>query len=139
MRARAICHPDREAKSFGLCGSCYNKKRFAEDPSKKAKAHAVVKAWRKKNFQDYFLKREWGLSREDFEKLLAKQGGGCAICKKTLADSRGRRLYVDHDHVSGKIRGLLCSRCNVCLGQFEDSIPLLEAAISYLDEHKNPS
>lgn len=74
--------------------------------------------------------KQWGLSIDDYERLVKAQGGGCAICKKPC--SSGRKLAVDHDHKTGRIRGLLCSNCNLGLGKFFDNKELLRKAISYL-------
>jgi hypothetical protein len=73
------------------------------------------------------LKRKYGLTLEEFDALLATHGGGCAICGKPDPDN------VDHDHVTGRVRGILCWNCNVGVGQFEDEIERLIAATTYLD------
>lgn len=73
------------------------------------------------------LKRRYGISQDDYEKMYAEQGGCCSICKK-----HHKTLFVDHCHSSNIVRGLLCSRCNFGLGNFLDSIPNLENAIEYL-------
>jgi hypothetical protein len=72
------------------------------------------------------LKRKYGLTLEEFDALLAAQGGGCAICGKPDPDN------VDHDHITGRVRGILCWNCNVGVGQFEDSEDRLAAALTYL-------
>lgn len=72
------------------------------------------------------------ITPEFVEKLFKKQKFGCAICHK----KPGRKqLVVDHDHKTGKVRSLLCSNCNLGLGQFMDSPRLLAAAIVYLEDH----
>lgn len=73
------------------------------------------------------LKRKYGLTLEDFDALLASQGGGCAICGKLDVD------HVDHDHRTGRVRGILCFRCNVAIGQMDDDCDRLIAAMAYLD------
>jgi hypothetical protein len=72
------------------------------------------------------LKRKYGMTLDDFDALLASQGGGCAICGKPDPDN------VDHDHVTGRVRGILCWNCNIGVGQFEDSEDRLAAATSYI-------
>jgi hypothetical protein len=72
------------------------------------------------------LKRKYGLTLEDFDAMLASQGGGCAICGRTDADN------VDHDHVTGRVRGILCFNCNVAIGHVANDEDRLSAAISYL-------
>jgi hypothetical protein len=79
------------------------------------------------------LKRNYGLTHADYEALLRKQDGCCAICGAEKADSRGRRLFVDHCHNTGRVRGLLCFKCNFVIGLCCDSTALLEKAKLYLE------
>ena len=77
------------------------------------------------------LKHKYGVSQEDYAKRLKKQNYGCAICRvHEMKLTRG--LYVDHNHKTGKVRGLLCTNCNTALGMLEDSPELLTKAIEYL-------
>lgn len=62
---------------------------------------------------------------------LEQQNNSCAICKIDIKNY-SHSFHVDHDHVTGGIRGLLCSECNLALGKFEDSIEILSNAINYL-------
>ena len=79
------------------------------------------------------LKAVFGLSREAYLKMLEEQNGVCGICKQPEGSKRFRYLAVDHDHTTGKIRGLLCHRCNKGLGVFKDEIGRLKQAIAYLE------
>lgn len=74
------------------------------------------------------LKRLYGISVAEYDALFAKQGGVCAICRKR---SKGR-LCVDHCHLTGTVRGLLCSACNIALGSLKDDQASLAAALAYL-------
>ncbi len=74
--------------------------------------------------------KKYDMTPESYAVLLEKQGGVCAICLGVC--SMGRRLSVDHDHSTGKVRGLLCGGCNVGIGRFKDDPALLRAAITYL-------
>lgn len=74
----------------------------------------------------------FGLTQDDYLQLLAAQGGRCAIC----CSATSKQLSIDHDHVTGKVRGLLCMACNTGLGQFKDNDDLLCAAINYLKRTK---
>lgn len=88
----------------------------------------------KYNYDDnrkYSLKAHYGLTPDDYTRLFEKQDGKCAICK-TPQEKLSSRLHVDHDHKTGKIRGLLCQKCNHGLGQFNDNPKLLHMAIKYL-------
>jgi hypothetical protein len=78
--------------------------------------------------QALYLKR-YGLTLADYERMFAEQGGRCAICATEVS---GARLCVDHDHGTGKVRGLLCHACNKAIGGFRDSTELLKRAIAYL-------
>lgn len=73
---------------------------------------------------------KYGVSVEDWDIMFAQQGGVCAICKQV--DQTGIRLSVDHDHVTGVVRGLLCRNCNVALGLFKDDPERITVAVSYL-------
>jgi hypothetical protein len=80
----------------------------------------------------YELRRRYGMSRNQYEALLARQQGVCAICRK--ACSLRKNLCVDHDHETGHIRGLLCVKCNSGIGAFADSSAIIRRAADYLDD-----
>ena len=89
------------------------------------------------------LRRTFGISLADYNAMLKAQGGTCAICRRPetfkLAGKARPRLSVDHDHQTGKIRGLLCHKCNRGLGNFEDDVKRLLAAGAYLIRTKKRS
>lgn len=99
-------------------------------PCTKKKAR-VYRLTHKPNRHWYHINREFGMSKLEYELTLSYQKGVCAICKRS---PRGRVLHVDHDHVTGKVRGLLCDNCNHGLGKFKDSPGLLRIAADYLEE-----
>lgn len=132
------------------CKSCNladKRERYARDP---AKYVAMVERWRKRNpeqyrayrnsyqarperkrkMRDLYYRRTFGISADDFDALVAEQGGGCAICG--CVPERAASLHVDHDHLTGAIRGILCIGCNQGLGQFRDDPDLLERAAAYI-------
>lgn len=80
--------------------------------------------------RDYLLKYNYGITHEDYNKLSQEQKDVCAICKKK---SRFEFLDIDHCHKTGKIRGLLCQKCNKALGLFNDDQVLFESALIYLN------
>ena len=85
------------------------------------------------------IRRTYGIEWSDYLALFIKQGGECAICKTKLAthqqDGNSYEIaHIDHDHESGKIRGLLCNKCNSALGYFNDSALLCKLASQYLEE-----
>lgn len=79
---------------------------------------------------NWHLEKKYNLTKEGYQYLFDAQNGVCAICDNP--EKLRRRLAVDHDHISGKIRGLLCHRCNTAIGLLEDNIKTMEAAINYL-------
>ena len=85
---------------------------------------------RRENHRSVWLKK-YGLTPETFDAMLVAQGGGCAICGTLVVPVRGS-FCVDHDHATGRVRGLLCVECNSGLGQFKDDRALLRASIDYL-------
>ena len=77
--------------------------------------------------------RKYGISMEEATAVEAMEGSPCPGCKKLLSAAKGKRLLcVDHDHETGEVRGVLCTRCNTALGLFGDSGKLLSSAIDYL-------
>jgi hypothetical protein len=83
-----------------------------------------------KNSSARQILKNHGLTAQEYSVMLEKQAGLCAICTKV--NQNGRKLAIDHNHTTGKIRGLLCSNCNVGLGHFKDNLKLLSRAGSYL-------
>jgi hypothetical protein len=79
----------------------------------------------------YNLKK-YGITPEDYDSLLAVQGGACACCK-AQRNLDGRRLYVDHCHSTGRVRGLLCYSCNTGIGSLGDDTKGLQRALCYLE------
>lgn len=82
----------------------------------------------------YSLRTRYGITSADYEELLKAQDYKCAICEREQCKT-GRNFAVDHNHETNKIRGLLCSNCNVGIGNLKDSIPLLRKSIDYLEKY----
>ena len=94
--------------------------------------------WRKNNKETYknsILKRKYGITFTEFKEMFEIQESKCKICQKEL-ELLDKNTHVDHCHFSGKVRGILCSRCNLTLGQIKDSIVILENAIKYLKSNQ---
>ena len=87
----------------------------------------------KRKERDAHLRRKFGITLDEYDEMLRAQGGVCAICGRPPRDDIS--LHVDHDHEHGRIRGLLCFRCNNALGDFGDDYDTLLAAQAYLDAH----
>lgn len=89
--------------------------------------------YRKENpdvYRNAQLKHRYGITLDDFNKLMWKQQGKCAICRSEPEE--GKNLHVDHCHETGKVRGLLCRKCNQALGLIEDEPEILERMSQYL-------
>jgi len=102
-----------------------------------------VNAWRlanrkrsRANVRRGELKRKYNITPEEYEAMLERQGGVCDICHQVCRS--GRRLAVDHCHSSGKVRGLLCIKCNTTVGWLEGDPELLMPAIEYLKRNVKP-
>lgn len=92
-------------------------------------AQKKTQQWKRDNPEKssfYIIKRKYNLTKEEYEQLLARSGKRCQICGKKAS------LHIDHDHATGRIRGMLCVNCNHGLGKFYDDSDLLRAAINYL-------
>ena len=90
----------------------------------------------KTDYKDSDLQRRFGISLYDYSQMLLKQNGACAICKGTYSGHRNgepKALAVDHDHKTGKVRGLLCEACNTGIGKLKEDVEILESAIRYLN------
>lgn len=109
-----------------------NKKWKINNPEKVALIRKRQKKKAKEKTHRYHIKREYGMSSEQYEYMLLEQGGVCAAngCHEIMKHGR---LSVDHCHKTGRIRGLLCSQCNTTLGRVGDSIEKLKGLISYLE------
>lgn len=86
------------------------------------------------------LKRNYGMTLDDYQRMLDAQQGLCAICyeRETVKGGRAggvRPLAIDHDHQTNRVRGLLCQRCNVALGHIRDNVLILHSMIAYLGDH----
>lgn len=122
-----------------ICTTCKEEKKinqFHKDRTNKDGRDYTCKDCNKKanrkynfKFKNNNLKCRYGITLQEYNKLLKKQNGVCAICKKTEIN---RKLSVDHNHETGKIRGLLCQKCNAGIGMFQDNIKLFQNVIGYL-------
>jgi Recombination endonuclease VII len=136
------------------------RERRATDPAYRERRRASEQAWRSANKarinararerwaadpvhraprrrycgRNYQLKRRYGITLADYDRMLKKQKGRCAICR----EKPRYRLLVDHDHPTGRVRRLLCISCNLGLGHFRDDRRLLRRADAYLAEESKP-
>jgi hypothetical protein len=88
----------------------------------------------KDKLREYQFRYSYGIDMTDYYRMLKDQNSRCAICKTEHGDKGKNRLYVDHCHKTGTVRGLLCFNCNVALGHFNDDIELMKIAIKYMED-----
>jgi hypothetical protein len=125
------------------CTTCYNSYMRSYNNSNKEKCSKRNKRYKLRHpdiCKNSVLKVVHGITLKDYNILLESQDGTCAICgnEETGCNQHGilKFLSVDHDHTTGIIRGLLCKRCNLVLGQIKDSIDLLNKMKMYLKIQK---
>lgn len=125
LNARKYCRP---------CVRVYERARRAKDPEKRRAIDAArSRRWRQANPEKrraQKLRQDYGLTPEQFDSMLRAQGGVCAICQESTTD-----YCIDHCHVTGRVRGILCRPCNVGIGQFRDDAKLLLDAADYVEAH----
>lgn len=153
MKTCSKCNLELPADRFyskgRQCKSCrneYAREYYKNNPEAARKRLEGVKRWAERNPEVYakrqrrgHLKRFWNMTLEQYNEMLEKQNGVCAICKKPELSTRGRSknqsLAVDHCHDTGKIRELLCMDCNQTIGRFNDDPSWFIAASEYLVKH----
>jgi len=139
--------PEAQEKRCTKCGemkplSAFDKNRdgrpYLHSACRTCRSAAAYQWWldNKDRAADTRRRRElagYGMTVEEYDDLLARQDGHCGICEAVDAGADHKRLPVDHDHATGRVRGLLCHRCNRALGLLGDDIDLLRKAIKYLE------
>lgn len=121
----------------GLASQCKPCKSKTQSASNARHAEArrqqreSVKEQTRKRQREWDWKRQYGITEADYHAMLAEQGGGCGICGATNPGSKTWQVFcVDHDHITGKVRGLLCLRCNSKLGMLGDDLNTVLANLS---------
>lgn len=153
LKVCSSCHQEKSLECFakrsksndgrrGTCKECVHNRyiRWKENNPEK-----VREKWRKaslsyysKNASQRNLKQRIGrvgIAEEEYWKLYSNQDGKCKICNTLENDSPKGRLHIDHCHTTGKVRGLLCSRCNTAIGLLFEDPCILENAKQYLVNH----
>jgi hypothetical protein len=119
---------------------------FLERKSRPNSYYAYCKQCQKRHAKEYHkrkgyeqsLIKKYGISLEDYNKMYDLQDGVCGICGLEQSVDFSDRLFVDHCHTTGVVRGLLCHHCNTALGHFKDDPRLLNKASAYLMKHLQP-
>lgn len=126
---------------LNTCKNCYNKKakEYQNNPENITRIKEYKKQYRENSdnqlkIREQIYQKSYGISLEEYNRKLELQLGGCAICKQPC--STGKQLAVDHNHRTGKVRDLLCYRCNGVLGLIQEDEDILIEMIEYLKRHE---
>ncbi len=84
------------------------------------------------------LKRKYNLTLDDYEKMLQEQNGSCAICFVKAEEEINKILVVDHNHLTGEVRALLCNKCNTAIGLLREDLEIMQRASEYLKKFSKP-
>lgn len=127
-----VCQLDKDIKDLNQDSKCRDRKTCNRINWVRLNRDKALFMQSKSN-----IKYKYGITWEEYQNLLLAQNYLCKICKSTETSTipgtnKPARLCVDHDHLTGKIRGLLCRNCNTAIGKFKENICLLEQAIKYL-------
>jgi hypothetical protein len=143
-RPRAKCHPEKPHRARGLCATCYDRWLYANSAKNRATKLRNAARWKAANVAKVragqranHLQKRYGISEADVAGMLAAQRKRCAICGRVL------KLHIDHCHKTGKVRGMLCLRCNGSLAWVEQLLrqqksEWFKQAMRYLGAYKNP-
>lgn len=131
MKTCARCKEAKSASEF------HKNRRVKDGLQRQCRACAASEYQRYMN--DKWIERTYGITGEEYQQMLTSQNGRCAICSRTPQETGRRRngsqrLSVDHDHASGRVRGLLCASCNTMLGMARDEADVLRSAAEYLSQ-----
>lgn len=154
----STCHPNRKSKVRGLCSSCYGRELKLSNPDYHQRQKENSRVWKTKSpekYQEYLdkqkmrskirstdlvyklqrrnahIKRKYGIDLIAFNKILLSQDNTCFICKR--APSGNKPLHIDHNHETGKVRGLLCHQCNWYVGTIDSDPEVLGRLYEYLE------
>lgn len=138
---KAKCHPERKHHARGKCNTCYQReykrKYVKKNPDYRKKQTLKQRQYVRDNKERLLKVGKWhsrysryGITKEKYVEIYNIQGKCCAICGKKA--KKRYSLAIDHCHVHGHVRGLLCRRCNTGLGQLRDDVRVMKRAIRYL-------
>lgn len=126
----------------GYCKACEYGSHRTYYLKHKDKVHTQQRNWDRSHpdkVYNWYLRKHYGITIQEYTGLLEAQGGVCAICRlpntaRNPNTGKPKRLYVDHDHLTGAIRGLLCNQCNQAIGCFAEDPDRMVRAMEYLEQ-----
>ena len=120
----------KDKKRCSRCKRILDLSDFGKDCTRKDGVSAVCTVCNSIKVRESRYKREYGITREQYQQMYENQKGKCFICSREYDV-----LCVDHNHKTGKVRSLLCKRCNYVLGTYEERIDLFQSFIDYINLH----
>ena len=136
-------HPHRYGRVCSNCGVFKLADEFQKERDVRAKGGVAMRSQcrpcREHIKWKAFIVRTYGITAEEYYDMLEAQDNKCAICESSEVNNEritSNKLFIDHCHETGKVRGLLCSKCNHALGLLNDDVNLLQKAINYLNFSK---
>lgn len=138
----------KDKKTFD-CKKCRNivyKKWVADNPEKALETRKKYESYRREYYQrpeiklkhrKRFIEKKYKIKYEEYEKMVCEQKNLCYICNGRETQSRNGYLAVDHNHKTGAIRKLLCSRCNLAIGLLSENLQLIEKIKTYIIKYAN--
>ena len=119
-------------KTCRACREIRDRAAFARNASSPDGLRSECRTCRSNADRSYLLRRRFGFSVEDYDTMLAAQGGKCALCSAQVPGGRWTRFHVDHCHDTGRVRGLLCNSCNSALGALGDTEESIAKVLAYV-------
>lgn len=130
------CQKTGKQGVFARCKQCMReeaREKYKTDPEKEKIKQANYRKNNPLANRLRLLKYRYDITKEQYDQLCEKQENRCAICKTSQSDL-DRPLDVDHCHLTGKVRGLLCNKCNQGIGLLKDNVNILKSAINYFEQ-----
>lgn len=123
------CQKQNFAKNYKANKDVWNatrKKKYWADAARRKELNNKTREYHRATH--YHIRSKYGLTKEMYDEMVAAQNGVCAICLV-----QPDKLFVDHNHNTGAVRGLLCHSCNVSIGHLKEDLSVLKSAIRYLE------
>lgn len=133
----ALFPPRKRGLQCKECLAAAKRVWCSKNPDKVIVSRRKTNEWHKKNadrVHDNLLRSRYGVTQADVDEMIVQQDNLCAICNKPPSGKtkRDHRLFLDHCHKTGKVRGMLCNDCNLALGRVHDNVDILKSMIEYL-------
>lgn len=139
-KEESLFPPRKRGLQCYACLAAAKRAWCANNPEKVVISRKKTNEWHKQNKDRVYNnihKYRYGITQADADLMSVRQNNLCAICKQSpqMTNKRNQKLFLDHCHATGKIRGMLCNNCNIAIGHAKESVEILKAMITYLKTH----